>query len=56
MEIDLDGHNVTTPAPVTITEPHPCKHPSGIVYVITCTRCRKQYVGLTVKSLRERIN
>ena len=29
---------------------------SNIVYLITCTRCRKQYVGITTKSLRTRIN
>ena len=89
MEIEINGYNVTTPAPGTITKPHPCKHPrcatcqhflpspvirsshngqcfrvrhpftcnsSGIIYVITCIRCRKQYVGQTMKSLRERIS
>ncbi len=28
----------------------------NIIYLITCTKCKKQYVGKTTKSLRERIN
>ncbi|OCT72143.1 hypothetical protein XELAEV_18035109mg [Xenopus laevis] len=27
----------------------------GIVYLITCTKCGKQYVGCTIRSLKERI-
>lgn len=29
---------------------------SNVIYLITCTRCKKQYVGLTTKPLRTRIN
>ena len=29
---------------------------SNIVYLITCTKCKKQYVGLTTKQLNTRIN
>lgn len=29
---------------------------TNLIYLITCTKCRKQYVGLTTKTLRERIN
>ena len=29
---------------------------TNIIYLITCTKCRKQYVGQTTTSLRERIN
>ena len=28
----------------------------NVVYLITCSKCKKQYVGMTTKSLRERIN
>ena len=29
---------------------------SNVIYLITCTKCKKQYVGLTTKPLRTRIN
>ena len=29
---------------------------TNLIYLITCTKCRKDYVGLTTKTLRERIN
>ena len=29
---------------------------TNIIYLITCKKCMKQYVGLTTKTLRERIN
>ena len=29
---------------------------TNIIYLITCKKCRKQYVGKTTKTLRERIN
>ena len=29
---------------------------SNVIYLITCTNCKKQYVGKTTKTLRERIN
>lgn len=29
---------------------------SNIIYLITCTKCKKQYVGLTTKQLNTRIN
>ena len=29
---------------------------SNIIYLITCTKCRKQYVGLTTNQLNQRIN
>lgn len=29
---------------------------SNIIYLITCTKCKKQYVGLTTKQLSTRIN
>ena len=32
-----------------------CKS-SNIIYLITCTKCKKQYVGLTTKQLNTRIN
>lgn len=33
-----------------------CCSTKNIIYLITCTKCKKQYVGLTRKTLRERIN
>ena len=32
-----------------------CKS-SNVIYLITCTKCKKQYVGLTTKQLNTRIN
>lgn len=39
----------------SIRHPASCNS-SNIIYLITCTKCKKQYVGLTTKSLRTRIN
>ena len=33
-----------------------CCKSTNLIYVITCTKCKKQYVGLTTKQLNTRIN
>lgn len=36
-------------------KPYTCNS-SSIIYLITCRKCHKQYVGLTTTSLKERLN
>lgn len=45
----------------TTTITYPIRHnfscsSTNVIYLITCTKCRKQYVGMTTRPLRERIN
>ncbi len=52
------GHYFRSTATTTT---YPIRHnfscsSTNIIYLITCTKCRKQYVGMTTRSLRERIN
>lgn len=38
-----------------IRQPFSCNS-TNVIYLITCSKCKKQYVGKTTKPLRERIN
>ena len=45
----------TTKQRFYIRKPFNCST-KNIIYLITCTKCKKQYVGKTTKTLRERVN
>ncbi len=47
--------STTTRKCYKIRHPFTCSS-NNVIYLITCNKCKKQYVGKTNKSLRERIN
>ena len=47
-------HSSTTNETFYIRHPFSCDS-KNIIYLITCTNCKKQYVGKSAKTLRERI-
>ena len=47
--------STTTKARYRIRQSFTCSS-KNVIYLITCNKCKKQYVGQTTKSLKERIN
>ena len=50
--INTNNHFKSTSTKTT----YPIRHTFTCGYVITCTKCKKQYIGMTTRPLRERIN